>query len=235
MTGIAPIAVALDARDLETASAWARAVEPHVTTLKIGLELFCRYGPEAVASVRGGSHIELFLDLKLNDIPNTVAGAVRSVRRLRPTYLTVHALGGRAMIAAAAAELPDGLIAAVTLLTSLDDADLTDFGFAGNTQDAVRRLAVMSVSAGARAIVCSAQEVAAVRAEVGADIKLITPGVRTAGSDAHDQARVATPQQAMADGADLLVIGRQITGASDPGAAAAALGAALRRFSRTAE
>ena len=100
MTGTAPIAVALDARDLETASEWARAVEPHVTTLKIGLELFCRYGPDAVASVRGGSRIELFLDLKLNDIPNTVAGAVRSVSRLRPTYLTVHALGGRAMIAA---------------------------------------------------------------------------------------------------------------------------------------
>jgi len=235
MTGTAPIAVALDARDLETASEWARAVEPHVTTLKIGLELFCRYGPDAVASVRGGSRIELFLDLKLNDIPNTVAGAVRSVSRLRPTYLTVHALGGRAMIAAAAAELPDGLIAAVTVLTSLDDSDLADFGIAGSSQDAVRRLAVMSVAAGARAIVCSAHEVAAVRAEVGADITLITPGVRTAGSDAQDQARVATPEQAMADGADLLVIGRQITGAPDPGAAAAALGAALRRFSRSAQ
>lgn len=235
MTGTAPIAVALDARDLETASEWARAVEPHVTTLKVGLELFCRYGPDAVASVRGGSRIELFLDLKLNDIPNTVAGAVRSVSRLRPTYLTVHALGGRAMIAAAAAELPDGLITAVTVLTSLDDSDLADFGIAGSSQDAVRRLAVMSVAAGARAIVCSAHEVAAVRAEVGADITLITPGVRTAGSDAQDQARVATPEQAMADGADLLVIGRQITGAPDPGAAAAALGAALRRFSRSAQ
>jgi orotidine-5'-phosphate decarboxylase len=235
MTGTAPIAVALDARDLETASEWARAVEPHVTTLKIGLELFCRYGPDAVASVRGGSRIDLFLDLKLNDIPNTVAGAVRSVSRLRPTYLTVHALGGRAMIAAAAAELPDGLITAVTVLTSLDDTDLAEFGIAGSSQDAVRRLAVMSVSAGARAIVCSAHEVAAVRAEVGADITLITPGVRTAGSDAQDQARVATPEQAMADGADLLVIGRQITGAPDPGAAAAALGAALRRFSRAAQ
>jgi orotidine-5'-phosphate decarboxylase len=233
MSGTAPIAVALDAPDLDTASEWARAVEPHVTTLKVGLELFCRYGPEAVASVRGGSRIELFLDLKLNDIPNTVAGAVRSVSRLRPTYLTVHALGGRAMIAAAAAELPGGLITAVTVLTSLDDSDLADFGFTGTSQDAVRRLAVMSVSAGARAIVCSAREVAAVRAEVGADIKLITPGVRSAGTDAHDQARVATPEQALADGADLLVIGRQITGAADPGAAAGALAAALRRFSRT--
>src|SRR5450631_3314722 len=153
MSGTAPIAVALDAHDLETASAWARAVEPHVSTLKIGLELFCRFGPEAVASVRGGSAIDLFLDLKIHDIPNTVAGAVRSVARLRPTYLTVHALGGRAMIEAAAAELPDGLIAAVTLLTSLDDTDLAEFGIAGSSQDAVRRLAVMSVSAGAKAIV----------------------------------------------------------------------------------
>jgi orotidine-5'-phosphate decarboxylase len=232
MTGTAPIAVALDARDLETASAWARAVEPHVSTLKIGLELFCRFGPEAVASVRGGSRIGLFLDLKLNDIPNTVAGAVRAVARLRPTYLTVHALGGRTMITAAAEQLPDGMIAAVTVLTSLDDADLTDFGIAGSSQDAVRRLAVMSVSAGARAIVCSALEVAAVRAEVGPDIVLITPGVRSAGTSAQDQARVATPEEALASGADLLVIGRQITGAADPGAAAASLASALRRGSR---
>jgi orotidine-5'-phosphate decarboxylase len=232
MTGTAPIAVALDSRDLETASAWARAVEPHVSTVKIGLELFCRFGPESVASVRGGSRIGLFLDLKLNDIPNTVAGAVRAVARLRPTYLTVHALGGRAMIAAAAEELPDGLIAAVTVLTSLDDADLTEFGFAASSQDAVRRLAVMSVSAGARAIVCSAREVAAVRAEVGPDIVLITPGVRTAGAGAQDQARVATPEQALAGGSDLLVIGREITSAADPGAAAASLAAALRRVSR---
>ncbi len=232
MTGTAPIAVALDARDLDTVSMWARAVEPHVSTLKIGLELFCRFGPDAVASVRGGSRIDLFLDLKLHDIPNTVAGAVRSVVRLRPSYLTVHALGGRAMIAAAAEELPDGKIAAVTVLTSLDDADLTELGLMGGSDDATRRLAVMAVSAGARAIVCSPREVAAVRAEVGPGITLITPGVRTAGADAQDQARVATPEQALADGADLLVIGRQITGAADPGAAAASLAAAIRRVTR---
>jgi orotidine-5'-phosphate decarboxylase len=232
MTGTAPIAVALDARDLDTASAWARAVEPHVSTLKIGLELFCRFGPEAVASVRGGSGIELFLDLKLHDIPNTVAGAARSVARLRPTYLTVHALGGRAMIEAAVDALPDVLVTAVTVLTSLDDADLTEFGFAGSPDETVRRLAVMAVSAGARAIVCSAREVAAVRAEVGPAIKLITPGVRTIGADSQDQARVATPEQALAAGSDLLVVGRQITGAADPGAAAASLAAALRRSPR---
>jgi orotidine-5'-phosphate decarboxylase len=232
VTGTAPIAVALDARDLDTVSRWARAVEPHVSTLKIGLELFCRFGPDAVASVRGGSRIDLFLDLKLHDIPNTVAGAVRSVVRLRPSYLTVHALGGRAMIESAAQELPDGKIAAVTVLTSLDDADLTELGLAGGSDDATRRLAVMAVSAGARAIVCSPREVAAVRAEVGPGITLITPGVRTAGADMQDQARVATPEQALADGADLLVIGRQITGAADPGAAAASLAAAIRRVTQ---
>jgi orotidine-5'-phosphate decarboxylase len=232
MTGTAPIAVALDAHDLETASAWATAVEPHVSTLKIGLELFCRFGPQAVASVRGGSRIDLFLDLKIHDIPNTVAAAVRSVARLRPTYLTVHALGGRAMIEAAAEQLPDGKITAVTLLTSLDDSDLTEFGITGALGDAVRRLAVMSVSAGARAIVCSAREVAAVRAEVGPDVTLITPGVRTVGADAHDQARVATPEQALSDGANLVVIGRQITDAADPGAAAASLASAIHRFRR---
>jgi orotidine-5'-phosphate decarboxylase len=121
------------------------------------------------------------------------------------------------------------------VLTSLDDGDLTELGLAGKPGDAVRRLAVMSVSAGARAIVCSAREVAAVRAEVGPDITLITPGVRTAGADAHDQARVATPEQALSDGANLLVIGRQITDAADPGAAAASLAAAIRRFARAAQ
>jgi orotidine-5'-phosphate decarboxylase len=136
------------------------------------------------------------------------------------------------MIQAAAAELPEGLITAVTVLTSLDDADLTAFGFAGSAQDAVRRLAVMSVAAGAQAIVCSAREVAAVRTEVGPTVVLITPGVRSVGADRQDQARVATPEQALADGADLLVIGRQITGAADPGAAAASLAAALRRVTK---
>ncbi|MDQ1486747.1 MAG: orotidine-5-phosphate decarboxylase [Actinomycetota bacterium] len=233
MTGTAPIAVALDARDIETASAWARAVEPHVSTLKIGLELFCRYGPEAIASVRGASRIDLFLDLKLHDIPNTVAGAARSVARLRPTYLTVHALGGRTMIQAAAEEVPDVKITAVTVLTSLSEDDLAEFGLGGGSREAVRRLAGMAVSAGARAIVCSPREVAAVRAEVGPGITLVTPGVRAAGADTQDQARVATPEQALADGADLLVVGRPITGAADPGAAAASMAAAIRRVGRT--
>ena len=223
----APIAVALDAPDVETAARWAQAVTPHVAVVKVGLELFCRTGPSIVQSVRGASGTGLFLDLKLHDIPNTVAGAARSVARLRPTYLTVHAVGGAAMVRAAVEAAPDVAIAAVTVLTSADDATLADVGLAGPSLDAVRRLSVLSVGAGARALVCSPQEVAAVRAEVGPDVTLITPGVRPAGADVQDQVRVATPQQALADGADLLVIGRPITGATDPGAAAAALAAQL--------
>lgn len=226
---LAPIAVALDAPDLETAARWAGLVTPHVSTVKVGLELYLRHGPEVVASIRGASGVRVFLDLKLHDIPNTVAGAVRAVARLKPAILTVHAAGGPAMIKAAVDELPGGRIAAVTVLTSLSEADLERVGLAGPADDAVRRLAALAVGAGAQALVCSPREVAAVRAEVGPDVTLITPGVRPAGSDTQDQARVATPEQAYADGADLLVIGRPITGSADPGAAAAGIAAALRR------
>ena len=223
----APIAVALDAPDVETAARWAQAVTPHVAVVKIGLELFCRTGPSVVATVRGGSGVELFLDLKLHDIPNTVAGAARGVARLLPRYLTVHASGGADMVRAAVEAAPDVTIAAVTVLTSLDGRTLDAVGLAGPPLDAVRRLALLAVGAGAGALVCSPMEVAAVRAEVGPAIVLITPGVRPLGADSQDQARVATPQQALADGADLLVIGRPITGAHDPGAAAAAIAASL--------
>ena len=225
----APIAVALDAPDAETAARWAQAVTPHVAVVKVGLELFCRTGPSIVQSVRGASGADLFLDLKLHDIPNTVAGAVRSVARLKPRYLTVHATGGADMVKAAV-EAADGVtIAAVTVLTSLDEAGLDQVGLAGPSLDAVRRLSVLAVGAGAGALVCSPREVSAVRSEVGPGVVLITPGVRPVGSDAQDQARVATPEQALADGADLLVIGRPITGAADPGAAAARIAAALPR------
>ncbi|OUC93870.1 orotidine-5'-phosphate decarboxylase [Streptosporangium minutum] len=225
----APIAVALDAPDLETAAHWASLVTPHVSTVKVGLELYLRYGPEVIASVRGASGVQVFLDLKLHDIPNTVAGAAKAVARLKPAILTVHAAGGPAMIQAAVEALPDTQIAAVTVLTSLSDADLERIGVAGPSDDAARRLAVVAVGAGAQALVCSPREVATVRAEVGPDITLITPGVRPVGAASQDQARVATPEQALADGADLLVIGRPITGSADPGAAAAGIAAALRR------
>jgi orotidine-5'-phosphate decarboxylase len=229
MAGRAPIAVALDAPDLETAARWAALVTPHVSALKIGLELYLRYGPEVVASVRGASGAQIFLDLKLHDIPATVAAAARAVARLRPALLTVHACAGAAAIRAAAESIPAARIVAVTVLTSLGEGDLARMGIAGPVSGAVRRLAALAVEAGARGLVCSPHEVAAVRAEVGDDIMLITPGVRPAGSDVNDQARVATPEEALRSGADLLVIGRPITGAADPGAAAAAIAASLRR------
>ncbi|MBX6768267.1 MAG: orotidine-5'-phosphate decarboxylase [Actinomadura rubrobrunea] len=225
----APIAVALDAPDLETAARWAGLVAPHVSTVKVGLELYLRYGPDAVARVREAGGAQVFLDLKLHDIPATVAGAARSVARLEPAFLTVHAAGGPAMIRAAVDAAPGARIAAVTVLTSLRDEDLARIGLEGPAHDAVRRLAALAVEAGAQALVCSPQEVAAVRAEVGPGVTLITPGVRPAGAATQDQARVATPEEALAAGADLLVIGRPVTGAADPGAAAADIAAALRR------
>lgn len=229
MSKPAPVAVALDAPDLETAARWAALVTPHVSTVKIGLELYLRYGPDAVASIRGASGVSVFLDLKLHDIPATVAGASRAVARLRPDWLTVHACGGPDAVRAAVEAAPATMVAAVTVLTSLSDDVLDQVGMTGPVSDAVLRLATLSVDAGARGLVCSPREVAAVRAAVGPDVTLITPGVRPAGTASHDQARVATPEEAMRAGADLLVIGRPITAAPDPGAAAAAIAASLRR------
>lgn len=231
MTGAlpaAPIAVALDAPDLATACQWAEATAGVVSTVKVGLETYLRDGADGVRSIQQAApHAALFLDLKLHDIPNTVAGAARSVASLQPALLTVHALGGPAMIAAAAQALPDTRITAVTILTSMDSEALDRVGIQGSAQEAVLRLAVMAVEAGARALVCSPQEVAAVRGAVGPDTTLITPGVRPAGSDRGDQARIATPEQALADGADLLVIGRPITGAANPREAANDIAASL--------
>ncbi len=221
----APIVVALDRSDAAAAVSLAAQVAPYVQVLKVGLELFCSAGPGIVDQVRNDR--DVFLDLKLHDIPNTVAGAARSVAGLRPRFLTVHAAGGADMIAAAVQAAPEVTITAVTVLTSLSEADLDAVGLLGPPLDAVRRLAVLAVRAGAGALVCSPQEVAAVRAEVGPGTVLITPGVRPAGSAAGDQARVATPQQALADGADLLVVGRPITAAGDPAEAARTLAADL--------
>ncbi len=223
----APIAVALDGPDLATVTAWAAAAGPHVSTMKIGLETFLRDGDAAVLAAREASGRGIFLDLKLHDIPNTVAGAARSVAHLAPDYLTVHAAGGARMIEAAVQALPGTRVTAVTVLTSMTEDDLDAVGLLGPALAAARRLALLAVSAGARAIVCSPREVAAIRAEVPDDIVLVTPGVRPAGSDAGDQARVATPEQARADGADLLVVGRPITAAADVAAAAARIAASL--------
>ena len=226
--GKAPVAIALDAPDLATLSTWASAAAPYISVVKVGLEVFCRDGAAAVQAARAAApEAGLFLDVKLHDIPATVGGAAAALAHLEPAILTVHAAGGAAMIAAAAAALPNTAIAAVTVLTSLGETDLEQIGLRGPASDAVRRLAALAVGAGAKALVCSPMEVALVRAEVGQGVLLITPGVRPAGADAGDQVRVATAEQALADGADLLVIGRPITAAADPRAAARAIAASL--------
>lgn len=225
----APIAVALDAPDRATLSAWARAVGPHVSTLKVGLEAYLRDGHAAVEAARAAApDCAIFLDLKLHDIPATVSGAARAVADLAPDYLTVHASGGPAMVAAAAEALPRTRVVAVTVLTSLTTQDLRDLNLLGpgvdSAGDLAVRLAVAAADAGARAVVCSPEEVGDVRAALGdRDVVLITPGVRPAGAAMGDQRRVATPREALSRGADLLVIGRPITGAADVGAAAAAI------------
>lgn len=220
----APIAVALDAPDLATMCDWVSAAEPYVSCGKIGLEMFCRSGAAAVFDMRSAApQLDLFLDVKLHDIPATVRGAAQALAPLQPTYLTVHASGGAAMVEAAVQALPDTRITAVTVLTSLTAEMLAAMGWQGSPEDVVVSLARQSVNAGARAIVCSPNEVAAVRAAVPADITLITPGVRPAGASSHDQARTATPRAALDAGADLLVIGRPITEASNIADAAAAI------------
>ena len=161
----APIALALDGPDRVTVLTWAAAAAPHVAVMKVGLETFLRDGATIVDDVRAAAPAcGLFLDLKLHDIPNTVAGAARSIAHLAPDYLTVHASGGPAMVAAAAEALPGTRITAVTVLTSMSEADLDAVGMRGPALDAAVRLARMAVAAGARAIVCSPQEVAAIRA-----------------------------------------------------------------------
>jgi orotidine-5'-phosphate decarboxylase len=214
-----PIAVALDAPDLATFSKWALAAAPAVEILKVGLEVFLRDGADAIEVVKR-TDCKLFLDLKLHDIPNTVKGACESVSSFSPDFLTVHASGGPTMVAAAANALPNTKITAVTILTSMSPADLAAVGFEKTAEELAVRMAKMAVESGARAIVCSPQEVSAIRNAVGTDITLITPGVRPAGADLGDQSRVATPKEALANGANYVVIGRPITGASDIHAAA---------------
>ena len=216
----APIAVALDAPNLSVAKEWAKQVSPFVSTLKIGLETYLRDGKDSIQSIREISDCEIFLDLKLHDIPATVAGACKSVLELNPKYLTVHASGGKDMIKAAAEAMPQTLIVAVTILTSIDEKNLQEIGFKNPANKSALDLALLAISAGARAIVCSPQEVSEIRRNVPKEIVLITPGVRPLGSNANDQQRIATPEEALTNGADLLVIGRPITSADDVGKAA---------------
>lgn len=220
----APIALALDAPDLDTACAWANAVDGIFSHVKVGLQSYLRDGALGVAEIRAAApHCALFLDLKIHDIPNTMAGAARSVQALQPDLLTVHAAAGSAGIQAVAQALPDTKVAAVTVLTSLSALDLTELGIAGTPEQAVMRWARLAVDAGARAIVSSAHEVSTLRALLGDDPLLITPGIRPAGAALGDQARVVTPAQAISQGASLLVVGRPVTDDPHPRAAAQAI------------
>ncbi len=221
-----PVYVAIDTPDLARAEMLARAVAPHVGGIKLGLEFFAAHGPAGVGAI-AAIGLPLFIDLKFHDIPNTVAGAVAALTPLVPAILTVHAAGGAAMLAAAkAAALPQTKVVAVTVLTSLDGDDLDAIGVGGGPAEQVLRLARLARCGGVDGVVASPHETAAVRAAWPGAL-IVVPGVRPAGSDAGDQKRVMTPREAQAAGASVLVIGRPITGASDPATAAAAIAAEL--------
>ena len=209
----APIILATDTSDLEIAKSWASAVAPHITGIKLGLEFYLNFGAAGVREVCGDHDLDLFLDLKLHDIPNTVGQAAAAISALNPRFLTVHASGGSAMIAAAAKELPTTMITAVTILTSLSNQDLTEIGYRGDALESAVDLASLAISAGAKAIVCSPMEVAAIRNQIGQAPTIITPGVRPVDptAPADDQVRTMTPLAALEAGANYLVIGRPIT------------------------
>jgi len=205
------IILALDTKSLDEANSWIAATRETVAFYKIGLEFFLKFGATGLSKLREDQGVDFFLDLKLHDIPNTVGEATASVAHLKPTFLTVHASGGPEMIKAAVSKGESISITAVTILTSMSNEDLLAVGFAKPALDSAINLAKLAVAAGATSIVCSPFEVAAIREAVGANIKLITPGVRPAGSEIGDQKRVMTPREAVANGADYLVVGRPIT------------------------
>lgn len=224
------IIVALDFSDAAGALAMARRLDPEQCRVKVGKELFTAAGPALVGELQDAGYA-VFLDLKYHDIPNTVASACRAAARLGVWMVNVHALGGRAMMlaareAVAAGPRPPRLIA-VTLLTSLGDADLEELGIGGGAEAAVLKLARLAQSCGLDGVVCSPRETAALRRQSGKDFCLVTPGVRPTDAARDDQQRVATPRDAIGNGADYLVIGRPITRATDPLAALRAINAEI--------
>ena len=221
-----PIYVAIDTPDLDRAKSLAKAVKRHAGGLKLGLEFFAANGPDGVGEI---AHMGLpvFLDLKLHDIPNTVAKAIQALRPLEPAVLTVHGAGGRAMLEEAKAAAPNGTkVVAVTVLTSLDGADLMATGVKGDPHDQVERLAALAKSAGLDGIVCSGNEVRTAR-KAWSNGFFVVPGIRPADGTSADQKRVMTPRNAMDAGASILVIGRPVTGAADPDEALRAIAATL--------
>lgn len=229
------IFVALDTTDVEEARTLARRLKGSVGGAKLGLEFFTANGAGGVRAV-GKAGLPLFLDLKFHDIPNTVAGAVRAAIKLRPRIMTIHAGGGPAMMRAAAEAASEAakeqnvkrpLVVGVTVLTSLDTDDLTAVGQSGPPAEQVVRLASLARACGLDGVVCSPKEAASVRAACGPDFKLVVPGIRPSLSLSGDQKRAAGPADAVSAGADYLVIGRPITRAPDPAAAARAMAATL--------
>jgi orotidine-5'-phosphate decarboxylase len=223
-----PIFVAIDTPDLHRAAALARDLRGLAGGVKLGLEFFCANGEDGVLRIAEGE-LPVFLDLKLHDIPNTVGKAVEAIAHLQPAVLTVHAAGGRAMMAAAKAAAPTQTkVVGVTVLTSLDQKDLADTGISGSPDDQVRRLTDLAREAGIDGIVCSGAEVAAAKS-AWPDGFFVVPGVRPPGSEVADQKRVVTPRQAIDDGASILVIGRPITGVPNPGQAIRDIASSLKK------
>lgn len=217
----APIVLAVDTPDLDIAKQWVSATQESVSVYKLGLEFFLSFGQEGIRAIKSETDSDIFLDLKLHDIPHTVEGAARAIANLSPRFLTVHASGGRAMVKAAVDAVPATDVTAVTILTSLSEEDLFEIGYANPALESAVALAKMSVTAGAKAIVCSPLEISAIRSAVGPVPHIITPGVRPlseVGSD--DQKRTMTPKDAIAAGASYVVIGRPITKAWSEGALA---------------
>jgi len=220
------IFVAIDTPELERAHKLAKAVKPLAGGVKLGLEFFCANGPAGVHDI-AALGVPVFLDLKLHDIPNTVAKAIAALRPLEPAILTVHAAGGRAMMEEAKAAAPDKTkVVAVTVLTSLDREDLAATGIAGKPAEQVERLAALARESGLDGIVCSGEEVKTARRAWPHGF-FVVPGVRPPGAGLADQKRVVTPRAALDDGASILVIGRPVTGADDPVAALKAIAATL--------
>ncbi|MCE2843191.1 MAG: orotidine-5'-phosphate decarboxylase [Novosphingobium sp.] len=221
-----PIYLALDVPRLDAAEALARKVKGHVGGLKLGLEFFCAHGHHGVHEI-AKIGLPIFLDLKLHDIPNTVAAAMQAIHVLEPAIVTIHAAGGRAMMEDAKAAAGERTkVVAVTMLTSLDESDLAATGVGGSAHDQVLRLADLAHSAGLDGIVCSGQEVGAVHRQ-WKDGFFVVPGLRPAGGAMGDQKRAVTPREARDAGASVLVIGRPISRAEDPVAAARAIEATL--------
>ena len=219
-----PIFCAIDTVDVGAARELASKLQGLIGGVKLGLEFFTANGCDGVRKVMDGADLPLFIDLKFHDIPNTVAGAVRGISCLTPAFFTIHAGGGAAMMKAAV-EAAEGRskVLAVTILTSLAESDMNPLGISSSVADQVRRLADLAQTSGVDGLVCSPHEVAMLRAHLGAGMALVVPGIRPKGSAADDQARTLTPAEALKVGADHLVIGRPITAAADPAAAARAI------------